>query len=155
MMQPALSCSSTRSTRKRLYKLKRLLPAGWQPPQYHTERCWSVQSPVPEQRFDLRLTAAEVKVHLFGIHDSHLLKHILPERSGSCLIKQALLVECLEGIIVKHCSPGVHIVAGIVAVNHVQEIGAPVSRLDLRYQTNLLHSPLLELLRINLHRSFK
>lgn len=31
MMQPALSCSSTRSTRKRLYKLKRLLPAGWQP----------------------------------------------------------------------------------------------------------------------------
>ena len=117
--------------------------------------CRSVQSPVPEQRFYFRLTAAEVKVHLFGIHDSHLLKHVLPERCGNGLIKQAILVECLKSVMVKHCCPGIYIITGIIAVNHVQEIGAPVSWLNLGYQTYLLHGLLLELLRINLHRSFK
>ncbi|OPZ54799.1 MAG: hypothetical protein BWY89_01517 [Bacteroidetes bacterium ADurb.BinA012] len=56
---------------------------------------------------------------------------------------------------VKHCCPGIYIITGIIAVNHVQEIGAPVSWLNLGYQTYLLHGLLLELLRINLHRSFK
>jgi hypothetical protein len=40
---------------------------------------FSVESPVSEERLNIRLSATEVEPHLLGIHGSHSFQYVLPE----------------------------------------------------------------------------